>query len=72
LEGEGQKVIRHLGANRMDPDIVGAGVTTSVAVKAGDRIVGAILEIGAEHVLRHRGSFLRKSGVVNVTGLTQE
>lgn len=51
--GEGQKFFGHFGAYQVQADIVRPGVATSVAKKASQRFVAAILQVSAKHVFRH-------------------
>lgn len=48
-----QEVVGYPGTHHVDTGVVGSGVTTTIPVEAGERILRAGLQISAEHVLGH-------------------
>lgn len=49
-DGKIQKLTRHLHANGVLPNILSAGATVAVAIKAGERIAAATLQFRSENV----------------------
>jgi hypothetical protein len=50
---EFEEFVRHLGADRMQPDITRTGPTVAVAVKTGERTTTAATQILAKYIGRH-------------------
>src|SRR5690606_17766801 len=51
---EGQELVGHHGAHRVDPDIGGVGVAAAVPLPARHWIDRAVVQLAAEHVLGHQ------------------
>ena len=48
-----EKMTSHLRANSMQPNVAWAGSTVAVAVKSGERVATAALQLGAENICGH-------------------
>ena len=53
--GKIEELASHLDANSVQPDVAGTGATVAVAIKAGEWISAATLQLGAEDVCGHEG-----------------
>src|ERR1700730_5288760 len=53
--GKIEELASHLDANSVQPDVAGTGATVAVAIKAGEGIAAATLQLGAEDVCGHEG-----------------
>jgi hypothetical protein len=57
-----EKFSGHDGADRVTPQVTGAGTAAAVAVEAGERVGAARLERAAEHIALHRESIVARIG----------